>query len=160
MYQKDSQDNWRWAFCSVFHRKQGGQQVARKYTWGVRKGVNLINGRVFMYSRKCFLQSPLDAAETSLKWQVDCETRVAKKSLCKVNTFFSSISNHSHVQWPKHLYCKILCGFSEWSQHICNCIHWYLTSLLFEVYTKGGFKLTQQSTCVLYCGPILRYIYM
>ena len=40
-----------------------------------------------IYSRNCFLRSPLGAAKNSLKRQVVCETRVAKTCPCKVNTF-------------------------------------------------------------------------
>ena len=80
------------------------------------------------YSRNCFLRPPLDAAKASLKQQVVCETRVAKTCPCEVNTFFSLKS-----KWK---------AFSDQSQSTCSCMHWYLTSLVFKVYTKGGSMLS------------------
>ena len=96
------------------------------------------------YSRNCFLRSPLGAAKTSLKQQVVCEMRVAKTCPCKVNTFLLlkfQVEGISHLQ----LYTLISYIFAVQSLHK----RW------FQAYTS-----LQQGTCVLYCGPILRYMYM
>ena len=49
VYRRNGLDNWRWTFCSAFHRKR----VSDKWlvsAWGIRKGVNLINAQVLLSS--------------------------------------------------------------------------------------------------------------
>ena len=100
---------------------------------------------VYMYSRKCILRSPLGAAKTSLKRQVVYEMRVTKTCPCKVNTFFSSKWKQNTFTMHLQLYTLISYIFPVQSFHK----RW------FQAYTS-----LQQFTCVLYCGPVLRYIYM
>ena len=48
-------------------------------------------------------------------------------------------------------------AFFEQLQPTCSCIYWYLTSLLFKVYTKGGCKLTLAYKNVLVYSTVVPY---
>ena len=98
----------------------------------------------YIYSRNCLLWTPLGAAKINIKRQVVCETRVAKTCPCQANTF---------------LFLKKRKGkaFFQQSQHTCNCIHWYLTSFLFELYTIDGSKLTQAYNKVHVYSAVVPY---
>ena len=82
----------------------------------------------FLYSRNCFLQSPLGAAKTSLKRQVVCETRVANTCPCKVNTVFSQNSKRkAFLNSPNAhaaLYTDILhLSCSKYTQKVVPSLH-------------------------------------
>ena len=104
------------------------------------------------YSRNCFLRQPLGAAKNSLKRLVVCETRVSKTSPYKENILLLKIQVE---------------GIFRTVTSTCSCIHWYLTSLPSLLHAQSlhekwfqAYTSLQQGTFVLYCGPILMYIYI
>ena len=97
------------------------------------------------YSRHFFLQSPLDAGKPSLKqhrWSV--KRGSLRHAHARSSLFFSSNS-----MWK---------AFSKPSQNTCNCMHWYLTSLLFKVCTKfQAYIQAYNKVHVLVCSTVVPY---
>ena len=85
----------------------------------------------YMYSRNCFCQSPLGATKRVLKAMSSVKRGSLRHAYAKSTLFFSLNSKWKAFSDP----------FQQ-LQHICRCTYWYLTSLLFKVYTKGCSKLT------------------
>ena len=79
---------------------------------------------IYLYSRNCFLGSPLGAAITSFKQQVVCETKVANTCPFKVNTFLLLKFEVEGIFRPAAVYTDIvhLCS-SKFTQKVVPSLH-------------------------------------